>query len=254
MSAGVRLAHVWDGELAEGRGQRGSGPGWRLAAGIGASRSCAPGRVAEALPGRADSGERRLRRFAANAGAGGGRGRLSGPRVARPGTGKAGCARRPRRSGGGWGRCRRSGCCDCSGSAPFAAAGRSARARRPPGGAAPFPLARGPDGSSGQTVRLGAPGPAPLSPGDRGRYPFGSGTRTSQRGWTGPPSPPSLCSHRDGRGGATEPGGRAKPSPTPPGCRGAAASRRLSPLAGLAPGARCRRTDGRALDRGSRRV
>ena len=43
--------------------------GWLLLAlGIGESRSCALGRVAEALPGRADSAERRLRRFVANAG------------------------------------------------------------------------------------------------------------------------------------------------------------------------------------------
>ena len=71
MSAEARLVHVWEEELADlAEGVRVTRVrAWlRLAVGIGESRSCALGRVAEALPGRADSGERRLRRFVANAG------------------------------------------------------------------------------------------------------------------------------------------------------------------------------------------
>ena len=47
---------------------------------------------------------------------------------------------------------------------------------------------------------------------DKGRYPLGSGTRTSRQGPPGLPSPPSPLSPCAGRGGETDPGeGQALP-------------------------------------------
>ena len=102
------------------------------------------------------------------------------------------------------------------------------------------------------------PAPSPMAMADRGRHRSGSGPCSTPAGCAGPLSPPSPLSHGDLTGGgvrsevaAAPPGrarggrphppapspiamgegekliwGRAKPSPGPPGCRGAAASRR----------------------------
>ena len=229
MSAGVRLAHVWDGELAEGRGQRGSGPGpgWRLAAGIGASRSCTPGRVAAEVacqdlasrgPGLGGPAALGVR---AGAATGGGAGALADA-----------TARAARRSPRLAGRHAHGGHLAARRPSLWLAAPTAVLTKRSgwePRAPLTFPLA------TGGGIRSEA-APAPRSGAPWGR-----------------PHPPAPAPIAMGEGEQLI-RGRSWPSPAPPGCRGAAACRRLSPLVGLAPGARCRRTDGRALDRGSRRV
>ena len=182
MSAGVRLAHVWDGELAEGRGQRGSGPGpgWRLAAGIGASRSCTPGRVAAEVacqdlasrgPGLGGPAALGVR---AGAATGGGAGALADA-----------TARAARRSPRLAGRHAHGGHLAARRPSLWLAAPTAVLTKRSgwePRAPLTFPLA------TGGGIRSEA-APAPRSGAPRGR-----------------PHPPSPRSHRDGRGGATDPG------------------------------------------------
>ena len=73
-----------------------------------------------------------------------------------------------------------------------------------------------------------SPAPSPLARADGRRCPLGSGSRTSQPGLPGPPSPPDPLSHGDGRGGSMC-SGEGQALPAPPGCRGAAASQPIPP-------------------------
>ena len=82
--------------------------------------------------------------------------------------------------------------------------------------------------SAGGAATLSPPVPAPVARADRGRCPLGSGT--APRGWTpgDRPHPPTPSPMAMGEGEQLS-RGRVKPSPGPPDCRGAAASRWIPP-------------------------